>query len=131
MELKGISWLGTRTKNIEGMVKFCIEQLGLKPVIQEPEMAVFVLPNGDVFEIMAPTINRRQPELEELECPKAEFLVDDVKTARAELEKLGVEFVGPVYTAEKHAWTNFRAPDGHLYGLTDDQPLPPRRDKPA
>ncbi|MCC6147378.1 MAG: VOC family protein [Anaerolineaceae bacterium] len=124
MELKGISWLGTRTKNIEEMVKFCTEKLGLKPVILVPEMAVFVLPNGDVFEIMAPEIRQRQPELEGLECPKAEFLVDDVKTARADMEKLGVEFVGPVHTSEKHAWTNFRAPDGHLYGLTDDQPLP-------
>jgi hypothetical protein len=127
MELKGISWLGTRTKNIEDMVEFCTVKLGLKPVILEPEMAVFVLPNGDVFEIMAPRIDRRQPELVELECPKAEFLVDDVKKARQDMEQLGVEFVGPVYTAEKHAWTNFRAPDGHLYGLTDDRPLLPRK----
>jgi len=131
MALKGISWLGSRTKNFDEMVKFCREQLGLKQAFVIPDMAVFLFPNGDVFEIMAPTINQKQPELGELECPKAEFLVEDVKTARAELEKLGVEFVGPVHTSEKHAWTNFRAPDGHLYGLTDDQPLPTRRDQPV
>ncbi len=37
------------------------------------------------------------------------------------METIGIEFVGPVYVAEKHAWTNFRAPDGHLYRLTDDR----------
>lgn len=121
MELKGISWLGTRTKNIDDMVLFCTEKLGLKQVILQPDMAVFVLPNGDVFEIMAPQIDRSQPELIRLECPKAEFLVEDVHKAREDMEKLGVEFVGPVYVHEKHAWTNFRAPDGHLYGLTDDR----------
>lgn len=126
MEIQGISWLGTRTRNFEEMVQFCREKLGLMAVIEVPEMVVFRLPNGDVFEIMAPRIDHTQPELEALECPKAEFMVKDVKQARQDLEKLGVEFVGPVHVAEKHAWTNFRAPDGHLYGLTDDQPLPPR-----
>ncbi len=84
-------------------------------------MAVFLMPNGDVFEIMAPQIEANQPELVELECPKAEFPVEDVHQARLEMEAIGIEFVGPVYVAEKHAWTNFRAPDGHLYGLTDDR----------
>lgn len=125
MEVKGITWFGTKTENIEDMAKFCVEKLGLKPpVISSPDMVVFVLPNGDAFEIVSPAIVQRQPELKDMECPKAEFLVEDVKTARAEMEKLGVEFIGPVYTSKKHAWTNFRAPDGHLYGLTDDQPFP-------
>lgn len=122
MTVKGITWVGTRTKNIEGMTKFCIEQLGLKPVTLEPEKSIFALPNGDLFEIMAPSVSLRQPELEELACPKADFLVDDVVAMRAEMEKMGVEFVGPVYSSRKHSWTNFRAPDGHIYGLTDDKP---------
>ena len=37
------------------------------------------------------------------------------------MEAIGIEFVCPVHVAEKHAWTNFHAPDGHLYGLTDDR----------
>ena len=121
MEIKGIAWLGTRTKKYEEMVAFCSEKLGLKQVLNKDDMAVFLMPNGDVFEIMAPQIDNRQPELMEMEYPKAEFLVDDVHQAREEMEAMGIEFVGPVHVAEKHAWTNFRAPDGHLYGLTDDR----------
>lgn len=121
MEIKGIAWLGTRTQNFDEMVTFCAEKLGLNQVLTIPNMVVFRLPNGDAFEIMAPGIIARQPELEELEGPKAEFLVEDVHAARKELEARGVEFVGPVYVADKHAWTNFRAPDGFLYGLSDDR----------
>jgi hypothetical protein len=121
MELKGIAWLGSRTQKFDEMVTFCSEKLGLKQVLTKPNMAVFLMPNGDVFEIMAPQIDTSQPELKKMECPKAEFLVDDVHHARQEMEAIGIEFVGPVYVAEKHAWTNFRAPDGHLYGLTDDR----------
>lgn len=121
MELKGIAWLGSRTQKFDEMVAFCSEKLGLKQVLTKPNMAVFLMPNGDVFEIMAPQIDASQPELEKMECPKAEFLVDDVHQTRQEMEAIGIEFVGPVYVAEKHAWTNFRAPDGHLYGLTDDR----------
>ena len=60
-------------------------------------MAVFLMPNGDVFEIMAPQIEANQPELVELECPKAEFPVEDVHQARLEMEAIGIEFVGPVW----------------------------------
>lgn len=121
MEIKGIAWLGSRTKNYDEMVAFCSEKLGLKQVLSKEDMAVFLMPNGDVFEIMAPHIDASQPELGQMECPKAEFLVEDVQQARQDMEAIGIEFVGPVYVAEKHAWTNFRAPDGHLYGLTDDR----------
>ena len=121
MEIKGLAWLGSRTNNYAEMVAFCSEKLGLNQVLTKDDMAVFRMPNGDVFEIMAPAIDTRQPELDQLECPKVEFLVDDVHNAREEMEAIGIEFVGPVHVAEKHAWTNFRAPDGHLYGLTDDR----------
>lgn len=121
MEIKGIAWLGSRTKKFDEMVTFCSEKLGLKQVLTKEGMVVFLMPNGDVFEIMAPQIDVSQPELVELECPKAEFLVEDVHLARQDMEALGIEFVGPVHVAQKHAWTNFRAPDGHLYGLTDDR----------
>ena len=76
----------TITKNYDEMVAFCSEKLGLKQVLTKPNMAVFLMPNGDVFEIMAPQIDTSQPELEKMECPKAEFLVDDVHQARQEME---------------------------------------------
>ena len=48
-----------------------------------------------------------------------EFLVGDVAAARAELEALGAEPLGPVHHADDgNSWAHFRAPDGHVYGLT-------------
>ena len=128
MEIKGIAWLGSCTQNYDDMVAFCSEKLGLKQVLTKPNMAVLLMPNGHVFEIMAPQIDASQPKLEKMECPKAEFLVDDVHQTRQDMEAIGIEFDGPVYVAEKHAWTNFRAPDGNLYGLTDDR-LPGLREQ--
>lgn len=127
MQLKAISWVGTRTDNVDEMVRFCTQVLGLNAVHLEPELAVFALPNGDVFEIMGAVVGRQQPELAGLPCPKADFLVTDVKAARAEMEQQGVEFIGPIYTTDKHSWTHFKAPDGHLYGLTDDPSHPAHR----
>ena len=49
----------------------------------------------------------------------AGFLVDDIASARAEMESQGVEFIGPIETAEDgNAWSHIRAPDGFIYELT-------------
>jgi hypothetical protein len=47
--------------------------------------------------------------------------VDEVHITRLEMEAICIEFVGPVYVAEKHAWTNFRAPDGYLSNLFNNR----------
>ena len=81
-----------------------------------PGIEPFELPNGDVFEIVAPGV----VGLPDWECPKIDFLVEDVAAARAEMEAKGVEFVRPIESTPEvgFVWTHFRAPDGHLYGLT-------------
>lgn len=76
-------------------------------MLTKPNMVVFLMPNGNVFEIMVPQIYASQPELEKMEYPKAEFLVDVVHQSFQEMETIGIVFVDRVYVAEKHAWTKF------------------------
>jgi catechol 2,3-dioxygenase-like lactoylglutathione lyase family enzyme len=114
MKVKGIVWLGTRTKSFEPMRSFCVDALGMTPVYDEDQFAVLDLPNGDRFEIFGD----EYPENTFIEYPIAGFLVDDIFTARAELEARGISFIGPIHKIESgYAWSDFRAPDGFIYEL--------------
>ena len=50
-------------------------------------------------------------------CPVLGFQVDDVRSARSELESRGVEFVTDVFGDESEGWTYFRGPDSYVYEL--------------
>lgn len=115
MNVKGIVWLGTRTNQFDQMIHFCRERLGLSQKSFEPGFAVFEMPNGDLFEIFGSDA----PYNDFMTHPVAGFLVDDIVSARAELEAQGIEFFGPIQgDTEDYKWTHFRAPDGFIYELT-------------
>ena len=115
MKVKGLVWLGTRTTQFEPMLAFCQNVMGLTPAFLEPGFAVLDMPNGDSFEIFGAD----SPHNTFMTHPVAGFLVDDIVAARAEMEAYGIEFIGPIHTAEDgYAWSHFRAPDGFVYELT-------------
>jgi catechol 2,3-dioxygenase-like lactoylglutathione lyase family enzyme len=117
IKIKGIAWAGTKTDNYEETAKFFKDVLGFKVLRSDKDITVYRLPNDDVFEVIGPT---QAVELNELvKGPKVDFLVDDVRETRREMEQSGVKFEGPVYDGPIQSWTNFHADDGHLYGLTD------------
>jgi len=46
--------------------------------------------------------------------------VDDLEAARAELIERGIEFLDETQrAADGNCWSHFRAPDGHVYELTE------------
>ena len=115
MKIKGIVWLGTRTERFDQMTSFCRDLLGLSQRLLEPGFAVFEMPNGDLFEVFGP----EQDMNTFMDHPVAGFMVDDIESARAELESKGVEFLGPIEgETNDYRWTHFRAPDGFVYELT-------------
>jgi predicted enzyme related to lactoylglutathione lyase len=116
MKARGLVWLGTRTSQFDEMTSFVGDTLGLSKVHEEPDFAVFRLPNGDSVEVFGPG----DTEHEHFNTgPVVGFLVDDVKEARANLEATGTTFVGPVHKAEDGGtWSHFTAPDGNVYELT-------------
>ena len=127
MNVLGIAWAGTRTGRFEAMRTFLIDRLGLRPLLDLDDFSVFDLPNGDRVELLGET----NPANEYFTTgPVVEFLVDDVDEACAELGAAGVEFLAPIgRDATGNAWANFRAPDGNIWGITDD-PAHPLRTRP-
>ena len=115
MKIKGIVWLGTQTAQFGPMTGFCREVLGLSQTSSEDGLAVFQLPNGDLFEVF----DARVFTDASMTHPVAGFLVDDIAAARAEMEAKGIEFIGPIHgDTDDYKWTHFRAPDGFVYELT-------------
>jgi len=115
MKVKGIVWLGTRTDHFEQMTDFCSDALGLSQTFIEPGFAIFDMPNGDRFELFGP----QQSLNTFMTHPVAGFLVDDIVSARAEMEEKGIEFIGPIEgDSDDYKWTHFRAPDRFVYELT-------------
>ena len=117
MKIKGIVWLGTRTSNFDAMVCLYQNIMRLDITHQEPGFVVMDLPNGDRVEVFGDESSYNTF----FTNPVAGFLVDDIHTARAEMESQGIEFIGPTEVAEDgYAWSHFRAPDGFIYELTYD-----------
>jgi hypothetical protein len=124
MEIKGLVWLGTRTSKFEEMVEFITEISSLSPGLLEQDFAVFDLPNGDRLEVFGLS----DQDHTFMTCPVAGFLVENVAKMRAEMEAKGIEFIGPVQTAEDgNSWSHFRAPDGHVYEITSHPGHPAHR----
>lgn len=115
MEVRGITWMGTRSERFEETVGFFRERLGLRQVGEGPDMASFRLPDGDTVEVFGPGDEEHEFFTT---GPVVGFLVDDVEDARRELEEAGLELLGPVGRGQGMAWAHFRGPDGNVYELT-------------
>lgn len=115
MKVLGISWAGVRAGDFDAAVRFFSEAVGLPLRMRsdEEEIAVFRLASGDLFEIFGPN----NPESEMYACPVFAFQVDDIISAREEMESRGIEFVTKISSYRDQAWCNFRGPDGHLFEI--------------
>lgn len=119
MRVKGLAWLGIRTRHFEDTTRFFGETLGLRVEHAEPDFMVFKLPNADTVEVFGPG-DRDHAHFET--GPVAGFLVDDVEEARARLEAEGISFIGPVHSSEEgSSWSHFTGPDGNVYELTGNR----------
>ena len=119
---EGLNWVISCTDNFEQTVAFFRNVMGLAitaegiPVtdIQFTRYAQITLPTGGVLEIVEPAAEVRQLYT----GPIVSFTVDDVGQARRELEQRQIIFVAPIFrTGDGWGWTDFRAPDGHIYQL--------------
>jgi hypothetical protein len=123
LRVKGIVWLGTRTPRFAEMREF-LGRIAGEPHIDDDGFAVWDLPNGDRLEVFGE--GGEDPPYPD--APVAGFLVDDVHAARAELERHGAEFIGPVHEAwDGNQWSHFRAPDGQVYEVTNRPDHPAHR----
>jgi predicted enzyme related to lactoylglutathione lyase len=116
VKAKGLVWLGTRTQKFDDTVSFVGDTLGLRMEHEEPDFAIFRLPNGDKVEVFGPGDRDHEHFTT---GPVVGFLVDDVREARADLEGAGITFIGPVHEADDGgSWSHFTGPDGNVYEIT-------------
>lgn len=115
MKVLGISWAGIRASDFDATIRFFAESVGLPLRMRSDEegIALFRLASGDLFEIFGPD----NPESEMYACPVFAFEVDDIISAREEMESKGIEFVTKISTFRDQAWCTFRGPDGVLYEI--------------
>ncbi|MDX6202482.1 MAG: glyoxylase family protein [Frankiales bacterium] len=113
MQVKGITFVGTRTPARAAMSGFAREVLGLQPTtLPGLDADVFALPDGSSFAVTQPW------EMDPAERTVG-FLVDDVETAAAELTAAGI-VTDEVAMAGNQRYVHFRAPDGQLYELVQN-----------
>jgi catechol 2,3-dioxygenase-like lactoylglutathione lyase family enzyme len=116
MNIRGYSWAGAPTSDFDQTNQFFKEVLGLEVLVidQERGIGIFKLPTGQLFETFGPG-NRYQALMN---APGIAFDVDDIDSARAELESKGIKFVSEIERGSHgDAWTFFEGPDGYLYQL--------------
>src|SRR5439155_26552492 len=110
-----------RTERIAQMRSFAIDVLGLRVVGADAEHFVeLAMADGARLELFSPPAAADSPWLFASNPVVAGFLVDDIEAARGELAQTAdVELLGELHVMpDGHAWLHFRAPDGHVYGLT-------------
>ncbi len=113
MRVLGYSWAGVRSGDLKSASRFFADVLGLPLLHEGKGLVQFELPSGQLFEVFGAESRYYQLHA----CPVLAFQVEDVRTARKELESQGVEFVTGVEGDESEAWFYFRGPDGFLYEL--------------
>jgi hypothetical protein len=74
------------------------------------------VPGGATVEVFAPASEYNR----HLTDPVAGFRVADLDSAAAELQAAGIEIVLPVQKGGPRSWLHFRAPDGFVYELVED-----------
>jgi catechol 2,3-dioxygenase-like lactoylglutathione lyase family enzyme len=124
MQVRGISWVGVKTSSYKAMRDFFAEVAGLPVEFEEPDFAVFLLPNGDKLEIFGPAAKGPSQQFATNQVV-ASLLVDDIEEATADLRAAGVELLGGLEPGGNgYFWQHFRVPDGKVFELVCD-PLHP------
>jgi glyoxylase I family protein len=115
MQIKGITFVGTRTGARSAMGTFVRDVLGLAPTtVDGVDAEMFALPDGSTFAVTSPD----GPDDTERTVG---FLVEDIATAAAELKASGVTVDGEIAETTTQRYLHFRAPDGRLYELVENR----------
>lgn len=91
-------------------------ELGLRPIWQQPSMAILELSGGTHLMLFQA---KRAPRAGAIRS--FDFMVSDVETLREHLTEAGVETTEPAEDkVSGHRWFQARDPDGHLLRIYSD-----------
>jgi len=120
MNVLGIAWVGVAIDQVDTLLPFFRDVLGLRPEIERPHFVKLLARNGDVVELFGRG-GKHPPEQFAANQIVAGFLVDDIVAARQELAVAGIELLGDIHDGTRaYRWQHFRAPDGSVYELCFD-----------
>jgi catechol 2,3-dioxygenase-like lactoylglutathione lyase family enzyme len=122
MDVRNIRWVGVPAQNYEEMVAFLQQVLGLRVNFRDETTVEFSTSEGDEIQVMAPGDPYYDFFTANASGPVPLFEVDDVHSARHELEEAGADVIGRTGRDSTWEWIHFRAPDGNLYELASRLP---------
>jgi catechol 2,3-dioxygenase-like lactoylglutathione lyase family enzyme len=125
VQVLNVRWVGTPTDRYDAMVAFLRDVLGLRTRFEEATTVELETTEGDRIQVFAPGDRFHDFFGEHASGPVPLFEVDDVHTARKELEAAGVYVIGPTEGDDEWEWIHVRAPDGNLYELASRVPAQP------
>ena len=113
-DVTGLGWMGIRTVRFEETVAFYRDLLQL-PVLLTAETAVhFQLGDGTELHVY----RADDPDHQFFgDGPVVGLAVSDATTARAQMERAGIDFIGEPQEADGIGWSHFRGPDGNVYEI--------------
>jgi glyoxylase I family protein len=118
MQIKGITFVGTRTGARSAMGTFVRDVLGLAPTtVDGADAEMFALPDGSTFAVTSPDGPDGPDDTERT----VGFLVEDIAAAAAELKASGVTVDEEIAETTTQRYLHFRAPDGRLYELVENR----------
>ena len=117
MRVLNIRWVGVATERYVEMRHFVEQVLGLPANFDDATTVEYVTDDGDELQLMAPGDPYFHFFTEHARGPVPLFEVEDVRSARHELEQAGIELVGELGRDANWEWIHIRAPDGNLYEL--------------
>lgn len=126
VQVKGIIWIGSATKDLKATTQFFAEVLEMSVVTDVPGFSRLAADNGDRVELFGPN----SAEHVHLDTgPVAGLWVDDAAQARTELLEAGVDSVTELESGrDGHRWFYFKAPDGNFYEMCEHPgPRPARK----
>lgn len=113
------TWIGVVVDDLQAQRTFWSEMLGVPEDHAGPGFAHFILPTGEIFEVIerseTPEYNGRRFQVG--------FEVTDIAVARAKLIRRGVMAISEVMeAASRDPWAYFLDPEGNVFEIKQRKP---------
>ena len=114
------TWIGVVVDDLEGQRTFWGEMLGVPEDHAGPGFAHFIMPTGEIFEVIErsenPEYNGRRFQVG--------FEVDDIVAIRAELIRRGVTPISEIMGADSpDPWAYFLDREGNVFEIKQRKPI--------
>jgi catechol 2,3-dioxygenase-like lactoylglutathione lyase family enzyme len=112
------TWVGIVVEDLEGQRRFWGDLLGLPEDHSGPDFVDFEMGDGRSFELIR---RSDDPQYDRVRF-QVGFEVVDIKSAREELIRRGVEAISDIFPDGTSPWAYFRDPEGNVFEIKQQTP---------